>query len=65
MNTNIETLVVELNGVEKSLFMLGNLFGDKNKGCSWDNDTICDALNSIAYHIGRISDDLSTVSVQK
>ena len=66
MNTNnIESLALELNGVKRNLFLVSNLFGDKNKQCTWDNETISDTLNALAYHIGRISEDLSNMAVQK
>ena len=66
MNTlDTESLVMELSGVQRNLFLIGNLFGDKNKPCTWDNETICETLNGIAYHIGRISEDLAQLSVQK
>lgn len=66
MNTNnIESLALELNGVKRNLFLVSNLFGDKNKACTWDNETISDTLNALAYHIGRISDDLADIAVQK
>ncbi len=64
-NVNIESLAMELNGIMRNLFLVGNQFGDKNANCTWDNETIAETLNGIAYHIGRISDDLTAVSLQK
>lgn len=62
MNTNIDSLALELAGIRDSLFLLGGEFAKKNNPCKWDNDTISGMINALAYHVERISTDLDNLS---
>lgn len=61
-NIKIEEISLELKGIRDTLFILGGQFGRKDEPCIWDNNTISGMLNTIAYHIDRISEDLEEIS---
>ena len=59
----LDNLVVELSGIKDTLIMVTEQFNHSEKPCIFDNNTIAGTLNSIAYHIGRISDELDDLTI--
>lgn len=62
-NNRIDEIVTELIGIQMNLFLVGDLFNRIDADCKWDNETVSDTLNGIAYHIGRISQELDDIQV--
>lgn len=61
-NNKIDEVVLELNGIKCTLYLLGDAFSKDN--CKWDNDTISGTIQGIAMHIDRISRELDDISVK-
>lgn len=61
-NNKIDEVVLELNGIKCTLYMLGDAFSKDT--CKWDNDTISGTIQGIAMHIDRISRELDDISVK-
>ena len=52
-NNRIEEVVLELDGIKFTLYLLGDAFSKGN--CKWDNETISGTIQAIA-HRRRTSD---------
>ena len=60
-NNRMEEVVLELDGIKFTLYLLGDAFSKGN--CKWDNETIRGTIQAIAMHIDRISKELDDLQV--